>query len=230
MSELTEVPEEITRMFFDFNTLKRYEKGTYLFQEGKIAQELFLIKSGRVQISKVIPDGRELSLRICSSLDVIGELTLFCKEASYMLSAKILENAEIYVLPKEKFEQTLSNNGALTIQWLKWIQLQNQQNQTKFRDLILHGKKGALFSTLIRMTNSYGKSVKDGILIDFPLTNQELANFCGTSREVVNRMLSELKKERILSTEKGFLTIHNLNYLKEEIDCEHCPVSICRID
>ena len=230
MSKNQEVPSEIKQLFIEKKTVKTVKKGTFLFQEGKMAHELYLIKSGRVQISKVIPDGRELSLRICSNDDVIGELTLFSKVAYYMLSAKILEDTEVYVLPKEIFEEKLSQKSDLTIQWLKWIQLQNQQNQTKFRDLILHGKKGALYSTLIRMTNSYGKTVENGILIDLPLTNQELANFCGSSREVVNRLLSELKKEDILVWEKGYITILDLNYLKDEIDCENCPVSICRID
>ncbi len=45
------------------------------------------------------------------------------------------------------------------------------------------------------MTNSYGVLKENGILIDLPLTNQELANFCATSRESVNRMLNELKKQ-----------------------------------
>ncbi|WP_257141154.1 Crp/Fnr family transcriptional regulator [Bacillus sp. AFS015802] len=227
---MTEVPSEIKQLFIEKNTVRTVKKGTFLFQEGKNARELYLIKSGRVQISKVIPDGRELSLRICSKDDVIGELTLFTKEAYYMLSARIIEDTDVYVLPKEAFEERLSQNGDLTIKWLKWIQLQNQQNQTKFRDLILHGKKGALYSTLIRMTNSYGKSVEHGILIDLPLTNQELANFCGSSREVVNRLLSELKKENVLVSDRGYITILDLDYLKDEIDCENCPVSICRID
>ncbi|MCC5803043.1 Crp/Fnr family transcriptional regulator [Rossellomorea vietnamensis] len=230
MSENIELPSEIKQLFIDKKSVRTLKKGCYLFQEGKAAHELYLIKNGRIQISKVIPDGRELSLRICSTDDVIGELTLFSKEAYYMLSAKILEDTKVYVLPKETFEETLSQNGDLTIQWLKWIQLQNQQNQTKFRDLILHGKKGALYSTLIRMTNSYGKAVNTGILIDLPLTNQELANFCGSSREVVNRLLSELKKDNVLMSEKGYITILDLAYLKNEIDCENCPVSICRID
>jgi CRP-like cAMP-binding protein len=230
MSEIFEIPSEIKQLFIENKTMKTVKKGNFLFLEGKTAHELYLIKSGRIQISKVIADGRELSLRICSSHDVIGELTLFSSEACYMLSAKILEDTKVYVLPKEVFEEKLSQNGELTIKWLKWIQLQNQQNQTKFRDLILHGKKGALYSTLIRMANSYGRTVKNGVLIDLPLTNQELANFCGSSREVVNRLLSELKKEDVLMSERGSITILDLDYLKNEINCDNCPISICRID
>ena len=77
---------------------------------------------------------------------------------------------------------------------MKWMGIDQQKTQTKFRDLMLHGKKGALYSTLIRLSNSYGVKKENGVLIDLVLTNQDLANFCGMTREVVNRMLAELKK------------------------------------
>ena len=51
-----------------------------------------------------------------------------------------------------------------------------RKQHSKFRDLLLYGKKGALYSTLIRLANSYGKETDGGILISVPLTNQELAN------------------------------------------------------
>ena len=222
-------PTEIENVFLSKASIKKVIKGSYLFQEGMTAKELYLVKSGMVQIGKVIPDGRELSLRICSSGDVIGELTLFCDESTYMLNARVMEDTEVYVLPKTIFEENLSSKPELTVEWLQWVQLQSRKNQTKFRDLILHGKKGAIFSTLIRLTNSYGKKAEDGILIDYPMTNQDLANFCGTSREVVNRMLNDLKKEKVLSMEKSKIIIHDLEYLKDEIDCEHCPVDVCTI-
>ncbi|MGD7022647.1 Crp/Fnr family transcriptional regulator [Rossellomorea vietnamensis] len=229
MSEPINPFTQIENLFTSQASIKKVEKGRYLFQEGETAKELYLVKSGKVQIGKVIPDGRELSMRICSNGDVIGELTLFCDESTYMLNAKVMEDSEVYILSKQIFEENLSNKPQLTVEWLKWVQLQSRKNQTKFRDLILHGKKGALYSTLIRLTNSYGKSVDEGILIDYPMTNQELANFCGTSREVVNRMLSELRKEKIVIVDKNKIIVHDLDYLKKEIDCENCPINVCTI-
>ena len=70
----------------------------------------------------------------------------------------------------------------------------------------------------------------DGIELNLHLTNQELANFCGTSREVINRMLSDLRKEEVISVDKGKITIHDLNYLKTEINCEDCPKDLCKMD
>ncbi|CAM3659165.1 Crp/Fnr family transcriptional regulator [Mesobacillus zeae] len=206
------------------------KKGTYLFQEGMDAEELYLIISGKVQISKVTKDGRELALRICGENDICGELTLFTEAPKYLLSALVLDEGEIVAIKKDVIEREIFQNPSLAFEFMKWMSDHFRKTQTKFRDLVLNGKKGALFSTLIRMTNSYGVKKTDGILIDLPLTNQELANFCGTSRESTNRILNDLKRGGIISIKKGKIIIHDLDYLKAEIGCENCPAVFCNIE
>jgi CRP/FNR family transcriptional regulator len=206
------------------------EKNTFIFQEGMEAEEMYVILSGKVQISKITSDGRELSLRICGKNDICGELTLFTHSPKYLLSARVLEDAEIAAINKDVLEKEIFQNSSLALEFLKWMSDHFRKTQTKFRDLVLNGKKGALYSTLIRMTNSYGVEVQNGILIDLPLTNQELANFCGTSRESTNRILNELKAEQIISIKKSKITVHNLQYLRDEIGCENCPKVYCSID
>ena len=206
------------------------EKGSFLFQEGMIAEELYIIISGKVQISKITSDGRELSLRICGENDICGELTLFTDSPKYLLSAMVLEEAEVVAINKDKIESEIFQNSKLAFEFMKWMSDHFRKTQTKFRDLVLNGKRGALFSTLIRMSNSYGIQKENEILIDLPLTNQELANFCGTSRESTNRILSELKKDKIISVKKGKISILDLQYLKNEIDCENCSAVYCSIE
>lgn len=206
------------------------ERGSYLHQEGMNAEELYIILSGKVQISKITSDGRELSLRICGANDICGELTLFTEKPKYLLSAKVLEEAEVVAIRKDVLESEIFQDSTLAFEFMKWMSDHFRKTQTKFRDLVLNGKRGALFSTLIRMSNSYGVQQKDGILIDLPLTNQELANFCGTSRESTNRILSELKRDKIISIKRGKISILNLQYLKDEIGCENCPAVYCSIE
>jgi CRP-like cAMP-binding protein len=206
------------------------EKGSFLFQEGMLAEELYIVISGKVQISKITSDGRELSLRICGENDICGELTLFTDNPRYLLSAMVLEEGEIVAIKKDVLECEIFQNSKLAFEFMKWMSDHFRKTQTKFRDLVLNGKRGALFSTLIRMSNSYGIPKGNEILIDLPLTNQELANFCGTSRESTNRILSELKKDNIISVKKGKISILDLQYLKNEIDCENCSAVYCSIE
>lgn len=225
------IPENLKELINSIDHTMKIQKGTFLFQEGMTANELYILRSGRIQISKISQDGKELTLRICTRGDIVGELTLFTNEAKYLLNAKVLESGEVAVLKKEYLEQQLLENGSLAYEFMKWMSDHFRRTQTKFRDLVLHGKKGALYSTLIRMTNSYGVKREEGsILINIPLTNQDLANFCGTSRESINRMLSDLRKDNIVSINKGKITVHDLEFLKLEINCENCPPELCNID
>lgn len=226
----TELSFEMKELLAIRHTIKKFEKGTYLFQDGDAIKGIYIIRSGKVQIGKVTPDGRELTLKICGPGQLVGEVTVFSAESKYMLDAKAIEDVSCAKIAINDLEEALLHDAKLAAAFMRWMGIDQQKTQTKFRDLLLHGKKGALYSTLIRLSNSYGVQKKDGVLIDLHLTNQELANFCGMTREVVNRMLSELKKQGVVSVSEGKLTIHDINKLKTEINCENCPISLCKID
>lgn len=220
----------MNKLFEKVHRIKNIDKGSFLFEEGNTANELYIIQSGKFQVSKMIPDGRELTIRMCSAGELVGELTLFSPESQHILNARASESGSVAVIQKDRLEEEIAKDSGLALELVKWLSLQHRKSQTRFRDLVLHGKKGALYSTLIRLVNSFGVKTEDGMKIDVSLTNQELANFCGTSREVVNRLLSELRKQDIISIDKGYITIHALHRLKREIDCENCPIEICNIE
>ncbi|QCR31580.1 Crp/Fnr family transcriptional regulator [Lysinibacillus sp. SGAir0095] len=224
---------DIYQLFEEGGLLVKVEKGNHIFHEGESAGDLFLIKNGSVQISKETEHGKELTFRVCGKNSIIGESSLFGPTTFHSNTAKAIINSEIIILNKNTLEMILTEQPSLMIEYLKWIQNENLKNQSLIRDLVIHGKRGALFSTLIRLSNTYGEPINEDnnhIFINLHLTNSEVANLCSTSREMINRMLNELKKLNIITFEKGYITILDLNYLKEEIACENCPATICRID
>lgn len=225
------ISKELRELLDSISTVKRMEKDTYLFHEGADAHEIYIIKSGLVQVSKLTANGKEMILRICKNEDIVGELTLFSEHPKYLLSSKVIQAGEILIIDKETLEKKLITNQELTIEFLKWTGNHMRKFQSKIRDLLLNGKKGALYSTLIRLSNSYGIKQSNGILIELTLTNQELAKFCAATRESVNRMLVELRKKDVISINKsGQILIKNMQYLRDEIGCENCPVEICNIN
>lgn len=206
------------------------KKGSFLFREGQSATEMFLILSGKIQISKMNAEGQELYLRLCSANEIVGELTLFTEDPKYIFNAKVLVDSTVVAINLTSLESALFQNSQLTYLFLKWMNDHFRRTITKFRDLVLFGKKGALYSTLIRLSNSYGIEKEDGIHISVTLTNQDLANFCGTAREIVSRLLADLKKKGVISIDQKMIIIHDIEYLRRENDCENCPISICNID
>lgn len=225
------ISPELRHLLVSIGTKKKIYKDHYLFREGEEAKEIYLLESGLVQISKLTAEGNELLLRLCKQDDIVGELTLFADNPKFLLSCKTLQTGEVYVIKRSKLEKELMANSALTFEFMRWVSDHMRKFQSKLRDLLLNGKKGAVYSTLIRLSNSYGVPVGDGILIDMTLTNQELGRFCATTRESVNRMLGDLRKNNIISLNtQGKIILHDIEYLRQAIGCENCPLEMCNID
>lgn len=206
-------------------------KDGYLFREQEEASEFYIVKTGLIQISKLTENGKELTLRCLGEESCCGELTLFADAPKYVFNAKALEASEVYAIKIEAIERMiLSANAEFIREFMRMMNEHMRKQHTKFRDLVLHGKKGALYSTLIRMANSYGVETEDGILIELKLKNQELANYCGTSRERVNRMLNDLAQQGIITMKSRQIILHDLARLKQMNHCEDCSISVCNIE
>lgn len=223
--------EPLLKLLKSLGKRTTFTSGEFLFQEGEEAEYLLLVESGMVQLSKLTKDGRELTTRLCRENSLLGELALFTEGSRYMLSARVLEDCKVLMISQDELEKQMLESPELSIEFMKWMTKQVRINQFKIRDLVMYGKKGALYSTLIRISNSYGYSTGDGIALGIHLTNNELARFCATTRESTNRMLNDLRKKEVIDFDaSGEIFIRNIEYLRHEIGCDECPLHICKID
>lgn len=228
--KLNHLPKKIANYLTAPDRIIPLKKQAFLFQQGEPVKELYVLLSGKIMVGKTSPDGRELTLRLCGAGDLVGEIIVDDLPTHYLVDAKVTEPGEVAVFNQKKLNDALISDPEAMLSFLNFANVQYRKDQTKFRDLVLHGKKGALYSTLIRLSNSYGKKKDHGIYLDINLTNQELANFCATSRESVNRLLNELKRQNIIDIDQGRITILNLRFLKKAINCENCPIVLCTIN
>lgn len=223
--------ESLVRHFYEIpGKVVMLHDGEYLFHEGDMARYFYIVRSGQIFITKYAMSGRVFSLRLASRGSIIGELPLYEKEPVYIFNAVAQSAAEVYAIEFPVLQSYLEKKPALAVSLLKIMGAHMRKQHSKFRDLLLYGKKGALYSTLIRLANSYGKEMDGGILISVPLTNQELANYSATARESLNRMLSELRKSDIIEYRGHLIFIKDIDYLKEAIQCENCGREICNIE
>lgn len=223
--------ESLVRQFYELpGKIIMLHDGEYLFHEGDSAHYFYIVRTGQVFITKYATSGRVLSLRLAARSSIIGELPLYEDEPVYIFNAIAQSAAEVYAIEFPVLQSYLEKNPYMAVNLLKIISAHMRKQHSKFRDLLLYGKKGALYSTLIRLANSYGKAVDDGILISVPLTNQELANYSATARESLNRMLSELRKADIIEYRGHLIFIKDIDFLKRSIQCENCGKEVCNIE
>lgn len=202
--------------------------GKMLFYEGESVQYIYLIKQGQVRLSKMTMDDKKFVLHIKREDDIVGEFSLF-NDMCASMTAEIINTATLIRFNPEILEGLFSQNGEIATAFIKLFARNTQSTQAKFSDLLLYGKKGAFYSTLVRFAHSYGIEHPEGIMIDMKLTNQEIANFIGTSRETVNRMFNDLKKDGVTDLINGYIVIKKIEELKKHLNCEKCPLEICTI-
>ncbi|WP_201318297.1 Crp/Fnr family transcriptional regulator [Paenibacillus sp. EPM92] len=208
--------------------IKQVEKGSYLFWEGESAEKLYFIISGRVRTTKTTDSGRSLTMYLHQEGDLFGQLDPF-QDSVHTFSAEVTESGKIGIIQRKDLEVLLWQHGDLAVEFMKWMGLMHRLTQTKFRDLMMFGKTGALCSLLIRLSNSYGVLKEDHIFVDLKINNSEMADMIGATRESVNRMLSDLRKEDVVEYKDGHILIKDLTYLRDVCQCESCPKEICRM-
>lgn len=205
--------------------------GDYLYKENDRADILYFVNRGSLKVSKLLEGGMSATLSLHIPGDLFGEPNSW-RGAVHQFEAKALEDSEIGVIPQEKLDTIIRSNGDFAVEYMNWMALMQRTTQSKLRDLLLHGKSGALCSLLLRLYNMYGSSGtgKDArSMIGKRITNLEMAEMIGSTRESVNRILNELKDNGVISTERGRIILNDPDYLRNICHCESCPKEICRM-
>ncbi|AZU63344.1 Crp/Fnr family transcriptional regulator [Neobacillus mesonae] len=220
----------LLQFFKKIEPVQKVKAGTVLFHEKDPAQNVYLLLSGSIALGRVHIRGKEFILKILNEQEVIIEYPLFNANPHYQFYAKALTDCELLTIKRVQFEDYVLTDAEAMNALVTWLSTSYLKAQMKCQDLIMNGKKGGLYSILIRLCNSYGVMTKEGILIDLPLTHQELANLTYGTREVIQRSLKDLRELNIISYENQKFTIKNLGYLKDAVDCQNCSFEICGIN
>jgi CRP/FNR family cyclic AMP-dependent transcriptional regulator len=204
------------------------KSGNSLYLEGDVPKHIYFIKSGKIRLSKTTVDGRVLYFELKKAEDFAGELSLF-NNLKRTSNADVIKDAVLIRFERTVLETISYQNSQVASAFIKRLSIRNNFLLGQFRDLVFCGKKGALFSILIRLSNVHRKNTADGILIDKKLTNQELANYIGATRESISRILKDLINQKIISVNTKYITIHNIDFLQEQLRCGNCPFDECTI-
>jgi CRP/FNR family transcriptional regulator len=220
----------LVQFFQEKEQVQKIKSGTVLFQEKDSVEYVYLLLKGSLALGRVHVRGKDFILKILNDRELVVEYQLLKQNPYYHFYAKALSDCELLPIKKDQFEEFVLNDPEAMNALVFWLSTGYLKAQMKCQDLIMNGKKGGLYSILIRLCNSYGIMTEDGILIDLPLTHQELANLTYGTREVIQRSLKELREKDIITYNLQKFTVKKLNYLKEEVDCQNCAYEICGLN
>jgi len=190
-----------------------YRKGRIIFVEGEPGEAVFFLREGRIKISKQTEDGREQILHFIHPGEMFAEVVLF-DGGDYPATAEVVEDSKVGMIRNADMERITLNSPGIALGILKIMSRRLRMAQKQINDLALMDTSRRMASTLIFLAAEQGASCEKGIVIDMSLTNQDLANMIGTSRETANRILSDMRRQKALMVENRQIIITDMKRLK----------------
>ncbi|VAV82222.1 hypothetical protein MNBD_DELTA01-823 [hydrothermal vent metagenome] len=194
------LPREDVERMATMMTPRNIKKKGLVYSEGDRADQLYILKEGRIKISRLGEDGKELTMDIIEPGDIFGELTL-AGETQRETNAQALEDSFICTISRENFEAFLAMRPDLSLTITKWIGLRLRKVESRLEDLIFQDVQTRLYTLLETLAEKYGKDSSAGRKIAIKLSHRELANLIGATRETVTFELSKMKKRGAIKVE-----------------------------
>ncbi len=185
-------PDDIKALVHDA-LRKKLTKGQSLFLQGDPADEMFLIKGGRVKLSKILKDGTELMLDIRKAGNFVGE-NMFSEEGMYPVSAVCLEDTLTCGFSRSQFEELVLKHPRVGLQIIKTLSERISSLTNRVGSLAVANIEERLYRVLSNVAKEHGAKSSRGVVIQFPLTHEDLGFLTGAHRVSITRAMKALKK------------------------------------
>jgi CRP-like cAMP-binding protein len=180
--------------------MREVRRRQVIYLPGDPGQAVFFVNGGRVKISKVTRDGKELTLAYRGPGEIFGELVMIDGGPREEM-AEAMENALITELERGEFERLVQKEGVIGYRLAKVIAQRRREVENKIEQLIFKDVNAKLAELLLRLATEYGIEDSRGTLVSLKITHQEMANLIGSTRETVSLTLSQFKRRGLIQTD-----------------------------
>ena len=210
---LADISADSTQRILKCLELREIRRRQVVYLPGDPGDAVYFVNGGRLKVSKVTRDGKELTLAYRVPGEIFGELCLV-EGGPREEMAEAMENALISVVDRAVFEQILVKEGAMGARLVKVVARRRRDVENKIEQLIFKDVNAKLAELLLRLGDEYGTEDSRGTLVSLKITHQEMANLIGSTRETVSLTLSQFKKRGFIHSEGRKVIIADRDGLK----------------
>ena len=183
-----------------------YTRGETVFSEGEQGDTLYIVLSGKVKVGRRAADGRENMLSVMGPSDMFGELSLF-DPGPRTATATVLTDARLASLAHSSLRPWISDRPEIAEQLLRVLARRLRRTNDALADLIFTDVPGRVAKALLGLAERFGTQEADGVRVHHDLTQEELAQLVGASRETVNKALADFASRGWMRVDSRAVTI-----------------------
>ena len=194
------VDEDGAAALMELLTEQVVSKGGVLFHEGQPGDQLFLIIEGKVKLGHASADGRESLMAVLGPGEMFGELSLF-DPGPRAASATALTEARVVRLDNAQLMPWLAGRPEVAASLLQALARRLRRTNEAMADLVFSDVPGRVAKALMELGEKFGTMVSGGLLVTHDMTQEEIAQLVGASRETVNKALADFAQRGWISLE-----------------------------
>lgn len=176
-----------------------FPRGHTIFVEGEPGDRLFIIVSGKVKIGRRTPDGRENLLTILGPSDMFGELAIF-DPGPRTSSVTTINEVRAVSMDREALREWIDGRPEIAEQLLRVLARRLRRTNNSLADLIFTDVPGRVAKQLLQLVQRFGAQEGSALRVNHDLTQEEIAQLVGASRETVNKALADF-------TQRGWIKV-----------------------
>ncbi len=205
--------DEAARALMESMTLSDLERGDILFREGDQGDRLYVIGAGKIKLGLTSVDGRENLLAVLGPGEMFGELSLF-DPGPRTATATAVAETQLIALGHEDLDSFLLDRPAVATNLLAALARRLRRTNENLSDLVFTDVPGRVAKALLDLSTRFGQPAEDGILVAHDLTQEELAQLVGASRETVNKALADFATRGWIRLEARAVVLTDIERLK----------------
>ena len=167
-----------------------FPRGHTVFAEGEPGDRLYIIVSGKVKIGRRSPDGRENLLTIMGPSDMFGELSIF-DPGPRTSSATTITEVRAVSMDRDALGAWIQDRPKIAAQLLRVVARRLRRTNNNLADLIFTDVPGRVAKQLLQLAQRFGTQEGGALRVTHDLTQEEIAQLVGASRETVNKALAD---------------------------------------
>ncbi len=192
---------------------KTFRKGEIICKEGDIGDEMYIIHSGKIAITKMSRD-LETTLAVLTDGEFFGEMAIIDNQPR-SATAKAVDDSKVIVLSAEIFETQISTNPKLIMRILRKMSNRLREADRKIKTLLYRDNSSRVTGTLMLLTQKHGDpQVGGGIKLEKPFTVKELVGMVGLPKPKVEEILVTLVRARVIEIRDEVLIVYSMEHLE----------------
>jgi CRP-like cAMP-binding protein len=188
------------------STEKRWPRGATIFQKGDDGSSMMAVLNGRVRVSAVSADGREVTLNVINPGEIFGEIALLDGKPR-SADATATEETTLLVVERKQFLPFLKQNDDLYLRLLAVLCDRLRRTSLALEGIALFDLPARLARLLLKLAEDYGRTVPEGTRIDMKLSQRDLSTLVASSRESVNKQLRIWREDGVVLFDGGYLVL-----------------------